>query len=441
MPTIEEILELVKENDVEFIRLWFTDLNGTLKSFAITQDELEHALEDGMGFDGSSITGFQDIEESDMIAMPDRNTFSILPWRPQEKAVARMICDIYTPEGNPYEGDPRYILRRALKKMEKLGFNHFYVGPELEYFYFKSAEKPEPIDSGGYFDLTPLDMASNLRRDTVLALKKLGINVEYSHHEVAPSQHEIDMRYDDALKMADNMVTYKLAVKEIASTYGVYATFMPKPLFAENGSGMHTHQSLFKGETNAFFDANDEYNLSNNAKAYIGGVLRHSKEIVSILAPTVNSFKRLVPGYEAPVYIAWSQRNRSALIRVPIYHPGKEYATRVEVRCPDPSGNPYLQLAVMLMAGLKGIEEGYHMPEPMELNLYDLTDVERKKMGVESLPESLENAVKYTEKSDLVKETLGPHSFERFIALKNKECEEYRLQVTEYEMKKYYPVL
>ena len=441
MPTKEEIFEQVMEDDVQFIRLWFTDLNGILKSFAITQDELETALKQGMGFDGSSITGFQDIEESDMIAMPDTNTFAILPWRPQENAVARMICDVQQPGGQPYEGDPRYVLRRALEKMEKMGFNHFYVGPELEYFYFKSSEKPEPIDAGGYFDLTPLDMASNLRRDTVIALKQLGINVEYSHHEVAPSQHEIDMRYDDALKMADNMVTYRLAVKEIASKYGVYATFMPKPLFGENGSGMHTHQSLFKGEDNAFFDPEDQYHLSDDAKGYIGGVLRHSPEIVSILAPWVNSYKRLVPGYEAPVYISWSRKNRSALIRVPGYQPGREYATRVEVRCPDAAGNPYLQLAVMLTAGLKGIEEGYEMPDPMELNLYDLTEEERLKRGVNSLPASLDEAIKQTEKSELVKETLGSHSFERFIALKKKECDEYRLQVTEYEIKKYYPIL
>jgi glutamine synthetase len=441
LPTKEEIFEQVLENDVQFIRLWFTDINGILKSFAITQDELETALKQGMGFDGSSITGFQDIEESDMIAMPDTNTFAILPWRPQENAVARMICDVQQPGGQPYEGDPRYVLRRALDKMEKMGFNHFYVGPELEYFYFKSSEKPEPIDAGGYFDLTPLDMASNLRRDTVIALKQLGINVEYSHHEVAPSQHEIDMRYDDALKMADNMVTYRLAVKEIASKYGVYATFMPKPLFGENGSGMHTHQSLFKGEDNAFFDPEDQYHLSDDAKGYIGGVLRHSPEIVSILAPWVNSYKRLVPGYEAPVYISWSRKNRSALIRVPGYQPGREYATRVEVRCPDAAGNPYLQLAVMLNAGLKGIEEGYEMPEPMELNLYDLNEEERLKRGVNSLPASLDEAIKQTEKSELVKETLGSHSFERFIALKKKECDEYRLQVTEYEIKKYYPIL
>ncbi len=441
MTTKEEILKAVKDNDVEFIRIWFTDINGILKSFAITKDELEGALTQGMGFDGSSITGFQDIEESDMIAMPDPNTFAILPWRPQEKAVARMIADVQQPGGKPYEGDPRYVLKRALEKMKKLGFDHFYAGPELEYFYFKSSEKPEIIDEGGYFDLTPLDMASNLRRETVLALKQLGINVEYSHHEVAPSQHEIDMRYDDGLKMADNVVTYRLTVKEIASKNGVFASFMPKPLFGQNGSGMHCHQSLFKGKSNAFFDAKDKYNLSEVGKSYIAGILKHAPEIISILAPWVNSYKRLVPGFEAPVYIAWSRRNRSALIRVPMYLPGKEAATRMELRCPDPSGNPYLQFAAMLTAGLKGIEEGYKLPEPMELNLYHLTDDERKERGIKSLPASLGEAIAIAERSDLVKEILGPHCFERFIEIKKKEWDEFRIQVTEYEIKRYFPIL
>ncbi len=441
MPSKEEIMEYVVENNIEFIKFWFTDLNGLLKGFSITQDELENALNRGMGFDGSSITGFQDVEESDMIAKPDLDTFAVLPWRPKEHPVARIICDIHQPKGNPYEGDPRYILKRALKKMEKMGYDHFYVGPELEYFYFKSSEKPEPLDKGGYFDLNPLDVASNLRRDTVLSLKKLGMKVEYSHHEAASSQHEIDIRYDDALKMADNMVTYKITVKEIASQYGVYATFMPKPLPGEYGSGMHTHQSLFKGEKNAFFDHDDQYHLSSDAQAYMGGILKYSSEIAPILAPWINSYKRLTPGYEAPVYIAWSNSNRSALIRVPTYQPGRETSTRVEVRCPDPSGNPYLQLAVMLMAGIKGIKESCELPEPMELNLYDLTEKERHEKGIEALPGSLEEAIKYAENSSLVKETLGSHSFERFMSLKKMECEEYRLQVTDWEIKKYYPIL
>lgn len=437
----EKIIKIADENDVSFIRLWFTDINGMLKSFAITRDELENALENGMGFDGSSITGFQDIEESDMVAIPDPDTFRLLPWRPKENAVARMICDIVIPGGMPYEGDPRYILRRALKKMNDMGFDHFYAGPELEFFYFKSSEKPEIIDLGGYFDLTPLDLAANMRRDTILALKKMGINIEYSHHEVAPSQHEIDMRYDDALVMADSMVTYRLAVKEIASKYNFYASFMPKPIFGENGSGMHTHQSLFKGKKNAFFDPSDKYNLSETGKSYIAGILKYAPEMVSILAPWVNSYKRLVPGYEAPVYIAWSRRNRSALVRVPVYQPGKENATRMELRCPDPSGNPYLQLAVMLTAGLKGIEDELSLAEPMELNLYDLDDKERAEKGIISLPENLGAAIKLTEKSELMKEALGEHCFDRFISLKKKEWDEYRIQVTDYEIKKYYSIL
>ena len=441
MPSKEEILKLVKDNDVEFIRLWFTDLNGILKSFTIGKEELEGALTDGMGFDGSSITGFQDIEESDMIAMPDPNTFAILPWRPEEKAVARMICDVLQPGGKPYEGDPRYILRRALNKMKKMGFDHFYVGPELEYFYFKDSKGTEILDEGGYFDLTPLDMASNLRRDTIFAMKKLGIRIEYSHHEVAPSQHEIDMRYDDGLKMADQMVTYRLTVKEIASANGVYATFMPKPIFGQNGSGMHCHQSLFKGKTNTFYDGKDKYHLSKVAKSYIAGILKHAPEMISVLAPHVNSYKRLVPGYEAPVYIAWSSRNRSALVRVPMYQPGKEVATRMELRCPDPSGNPYLQLAVMLTAGLKGIEEEYKLADPMELNLYHLTDEERAERGIKSLPADLGQAISIAEKSELLREALGDHSFERFIDLKKKEWDEFRIQVTEYEIKKYLPIL
>jgi glutamine synthetase len=441
MKTKEDILKLAHDNDVEFTRLWFTDINGMLKSFAITSDELENALTDGMGFDGSSITGFQDIEESDMVAIPDTSTFALLPWRPKEKAVARMICDIVKPDRQPYEGDPRYVLRRALKKMTDMGFDHFYTGPELEFFYFKTAEKPEIIDLGGYFDLTPLDMAADLRRDTIIALKELGVRIEYSHHEVAPSQHEIDMRFDDALKMADNMITYRLTVKEIASKHGLYASFMPKPLFGENGSGMHTHQSLFKGSKNMFFDANDEYSLSAVGKSYIAGILKYAPAMASILAPWVNSYKRLVPGYEAPVYIAWSRRNRSALIRVPMYQPGKENATRMELRCPDPSGNPYLQLAVMLNAGLKGIEDKLVLEEPMELNLYDLNDKERAEKGIISLPYDLGEAIKQTEKSELMKEALGDHCFDRFIALKKKEWDEYRIQVTDWELKKYYPIL
>lgn len=439
--TKSDVLKLAKENDVKFIRLWFTDIFGQVKSFAITDGQLEGALENGMGFDGSSVTGYQAIEESDMIAMPDANTFSILPWRPQEKAVGRMICDILQPGGKFYEGDPRYVLKRALERAKKMGFDHYYVGPELEYFYFKSDEATQVLDKGGYFDLTSLDVASDLRRDTILALEQMGVKIEYSHHEVGPSQHEIDMQYDDALKMADSVITYKIVVKEIARKYGVYATFMPKPLFGENGSGMHTHQSLFKADTNAFFNPNDKYHLSDIAKGYTAGLLTHSKEICSIFAQWVNSYKRLVPGYEAPVYIAWSQRNRSALIRVPYYHPGKEKATRIEFRSPDPACNPYLTFAAMLQAGLDGIEKNYKLTDPIDKNLYELSEEERKSMGVESLPDSLGQAIAIAEKSKLVEKVLGPHIFPRYIELKKKEWEEYRIQVTEYELKKFLPIL
>ena len=439
--TKEDVLRIVKENDVKFIRLWFTDIFGQVKSFAITDSQLEDALENGIGFDGSSITGYQDIEESDMIAMPDPTTFTLLPWRPKEKAVGRMICDILHPGGQPYEGDPRYVLKKALERAKKMGFDHFYVGPELEYFYLKSEKEPEILDKGSYFDLTTLDVASNLRRDTILALEEMGIKVEYSHHEVGYSQHEIDMRYDDALKMADNVITYRIVVKEIAQQNGVYATFMPKPIFGINGSGMHTHQSLFRGDTNAFFSPDDKYHLSDVAKHYIAGLLKHAKEICVIFAQWVNSYKRLIPGYEAPVYIAWSQRNRSALIRVPFYHPGKEKATRIEFRSPDPACNPYLTFAAMLHAGLEGIEKKYELPDPIDKNLYELSEKERKEMGIESLPDSLGHAIAIAEDSELVKRILGPHIFPRYIELKKMEWEEYRIQVTEYENKKYLPIL
>ncbi len=440
--TKEEILKVVKEQDVKFIRLWFTDILGQVKSFSITDSELENALENGMGFDGSSITGYQSIEESDMVAVPDPATFQILPWRPQEKKVARMICDILTPERKPYEGDPRYVLKRALERMKKMGFGHYYLGPELEYFYFKNdTSSTDILDKGGYFDLTTLDVASDLRRDTILALESMGIPIEYSHHEVGPSQHEIDMRYTDALDMADHVITYRIVVKEIAQKYGVYATFMPKPLFGENGSGMHTHQSLFKGDKNAFFSKEDKYHLSDAAKKFIAGQLRHAREMSAIFAQWINSYKRLVPGYEAPVYIAWSKRNRSALIRVPVYHPGKEKATRAELRCPDPACNPYLTFAVMLQAGLEGIEKEYKLPEPMEKNLYHLSSEERKELGIESLPDSLGEAILIAERSELVKKALGDHVFTRFVTLKKNEWEDYRIQLTKYELDKLLPIL
>ncbi len=432
---------MAKENDVRFIRLWFTDVLGFLKGFAITVDELEGALEEGMGFDGSSIQGYARIDESDMIAKPDPKTFQILPWRPKENAVGRMFADIYEPDGTPYKGDPRWVLKRNLKKAEDLGYT-FYVGPELEYFYFKSSEgKPAILDEGGYFDLTPLDVATELRRETILTLEAMGVHVEYSHHEVAPSQHEIDLRYAEALTMADHAMTYRLVVKQIAMKHGVYATFMPKPLFKQNGSGMHTHQSLFKGNKNTFFDPKDEFHLSKIAKSYIAGILKHSKEITSITSQWVNSYKRLVPGYEAPVYISWARRNRSALVRVPMYKPGKEKATRIEFRSPDPACNPYLAFAVMLAAGLKGIEKGYELPPPVEEDIFEMSEASRKKHGIESLPGSLSEAIQLTEKSALVRETLGDHIFEKFIENKKIEWDQYRTHVSQFELEKYLPIL
>jgi glutamine synthetase len=441
MVSKQDVLQQASDNNVKFIRLWFTDILGTLKSFAITIDELEDALDGGMGFDGSSITGYQDIEESDMIAMPDPSTFKVIPWSPQEAPTARMICDVRTPDGDPYVGDPRHVLRRALERASEMGFDNFFCGPELEYFYFRDSAGTEPLDYGGYFDLTTLDAATSLRRETVMALQDLGIDVEYSHHEVGISQHEIDLRFDDALTMADKVQTYKTVVKEIATKHGVYATFMPKPIRDQNGSGMHTHQSLFSGENNAFFDANDQYYLSDTAKQFIAGQLRHAREISIIFAQFVNSYKRLVPGYEAPVYIAWSRRNRSALVRVPLYHPGQEKATRAELRCPDPAANIYLCFAALLHAGLEGIERGYELPEPMERNLYHLSHEEREKLGIQSLPADLGEAILEAENSELLYKALGEHVFTRLLELKRAEFEDYRVQVTPYEIQKYLPVL
>ena len=437
---VEYVLKMAKEHDIKFINLWFTDILGFLKSFSITIEELEHAMEDGMGFDGSSIEGYARIDESDMIALPDPDTFQLLPWRPKEQSVGRMFCDIYKPEGTPFEGDPRYILKQNLKRAADLGYT-FYVGPELEYFYFKDNKGTEILDSGGYFDLVPLDMAVDLRRQTVLALEEMGIGVEYSHHEVAPSQHEIDMRYTDALTMADNVMTYRLVVKQVAMENGVYATFMPKPIFGENGSGMHVHQSLFKGERNAFFDKNDSFHLSKIARSYIAGLLKHAPEITSVTSQWVNSYKRLVPGYEAPVYLSWARRNRADLVRVPEYKPGRETATRAEYRSPDPACNPYLVFSVMLAAGLDGIEKGLEPPAPVEENVYEMTEEQRRRRGIKTLPGSLDEAVALTEKSALVKKALGDHVFNAFIKNKKVECNQYRIQVTEYEIKKYLPIL
>jgi glutamine synthetase len=435
------ILKQVKDHNIKFIRLWFTDVLGFLKGFAITPSELEGALEDGMGFDGSSIEGFARIEESDMIARPDPETFAIIPWRSGDNcSVARMFCDIYEPSGKPFEGDPRFVLKRNLAKAKEKGYT-YYVGPELEYFYFSNAQEPKPLDQGGYFDLVPLDVAQDLRRDTIMVMQSLGIQVEYSHHEVAASQHEIDLRYKDALTMADNVMTYRLVVKEIARQHGVYATFMPKPIFGINGSGMHVHQSLFKGEKNAFFDKSEKYHLSSVGKFFTAGLLRHAPEITSITSQWVNSYKRLIPGYEAPVYICWAQMNRSALIRVPMYKPGKEKATRIEYRSPDPACNPYLAFSAMLSAGLEGVKKNYKLAGPANDNIYHMTEAEREKSGIYSLPEDLYEAIRITEKSNLVKECLGEKVFEYFIRNKKMEWDEYKAQVTQYEVNKYLPIL
>ena len=433
----KNVLKQIHDSGIDDVLLWFTDLEGHLKSFSITTSEVEGALDDGMGFDGSSVTGFNAIEESDMVAIPDPSTFRVMP----DGVTGRLICDVVTPDGAPFGGDPRHVLRLALERMKSMGFDTFNVGPEAEYFLFKDEKGTETLDEGGYFAQTTMDAATSVRRDTIRALEQMGIPVEYHHHEVGPSQHEIDIRFTDALDMADYMLTYRLIVKEVAKQHGYHATFMPKPLFGENGSGMHTHQSLFAGGRNSFFDGSDKWNLSADGKAFIAGQLRHAREITAVFAQWVNSYKRLVPGYEAPVYVAWSQRNRSALIRIPLYKPGSENATRAELRCPDPACNPYLTFACLLHAGLEGIEQGYELPDPMETNLYHLTPEQRREQGIVSLPETLGEAVDELSRSELARKALGPHIFDRYIEIKRKEWDEYRVQLTDWEMKKYLAVL
>ncbi|MFH1351771.1 MAG: glutamine synthetase family protein [Pseudomonadota bacterium] len=438
--TIEDVQRVVKEKEISFIQFWFTDVLGVLKSFAVTPSELDEGLTEGMGFDGSSIEGFARIQESDMIAKPDPATLQLVPWRSRESPVARMFCDILNPDGTPYEGDPRYIFKRLLKKVGEKGYI-FYVGPELEYFYFKDNQATDILDTGGYFDTRPLDVGSNLRRDTIFALQSMGIQVEYSHHEVAPSQHEIDLRYDEGLRMADKTMTYRIVVKEIARQHGVYATFMPKPLFGQNGSGMHVHQSLFKGDRNAFYDPKDRYNLSDVAKYYIAGLMHHAPFITAITNQWVNSYKRLVPGYEAPVYVSWARRNRSTMIRVPMYKPGKEKATRIEFRSPDPSCNPYLAFALMLGAGMDGIEKRTELPDPIEEDIFEMNPAERRAHGITDLPGNLYAAILETEKSKLVRDVLGDHIFSKFIENKKIEWDNYRTHVSRYEIEKYLPIL
>ena len=438
--TNKSIIKIVKENSIKFIRLWFSDITGQMKGFDITKEELEHALEEGMGFDGSSIKGFARIDESDMIAMPDKATFKILPYQPKEKGVAGMLCDILNPDGTPYLGDSRYILKKTLEKAKLKGYD-FNVGPELEFFIFKDEKTTQVLDEGGYFDITTLDAGNEVRREIILTLEEMGIQVEYSHHEVASSQHEIDLRYTESLAMADIVMLYRMVVKEVAQKNGFYATFMPKPIFGQNGSGMHTHQSLFRGNANVFFDANDKYHLSQETKFYIAGLLKYSREITLVCNQWVNSYKRLVPGYEAPAYVCWATRNRSSLVRVPMYKPGKENATRIEFRSPDPACNPYLAFSCMLAAGLKGMEEKYPLVEPLEKDVYGLNLEEARELGIECLPGSLIEAIEISENSQFLKDVLGEHIFKNLILSKKIEWAEYRKRVHAYEIDTYLPVL
>ena len=436
----EFVLRTAKENDVRFIRLWFSDILGNLKGFAIAVDELEDALERGVAFDGSAIEGFARIHESDMIARPDPTTFRILPWRPRQNSVARMFCDIYNPTGELFEGDPRYVLKRNVERASEMGFT-YYVGPELEYFYLAGSDNPQPIDQGGYFDQLSTEYASDLRRETVLTLGEMGIPVKYSHHEAAPSQQEIDLQYTDAITMADNVMTSKLVIKEVASKRNVYATFMPKPVYGINGSGMHVHQSLFRGGHNSFYDPKDSYNLSQLGKLYTAGLMRHAREITLVTNQWVNSYARLVPSYEAPIYVSWARINRSDLIRVPAYKPGREDSVRVEYRAPDPACNPYLAFSVMLAAGLMGIEKEYQVPPPVEENVFEMQDEERQSRGIGAMPTSLLEAIMLAENSDLLRSSLGDHVFRVLIQNKKIEWDRYRSQVTDYEIKRYLPIL
>jgi glutamine synthetase len=436
------ILQICKKKDVRLITLQFVDILGTPKSVTIPTEHLEEALINGVGFDGSSIEGFVRIYESDMIAMPDPSTFHILPWRPTERKEARIICDIQRPGGEPFEGDPRYILKKVLKEAGDLGFI-YNTGPELEFFLFKTENglrvKKETHDIGGYFDYSPLDMASDIRREAIFNLQEMGVDVEMCHHEVAPGQHEIDIKFSEALRAADNVITYKNAIKATALAHGLYATFMPKPIFGQNGSGMHVHQSLFHKESgkNTFFDPKDEYNLSEVAYHFIGGQLKHSRSMSVILAPTVNSYKRLVVGYEAPVYVCWGRRNRSALLRVPTYFPEMENATRAELRCPDPSCNPYLAFAVMLKAALDGIKNKIKPADPVEEDVYEFDDGKLAKFYIKTLPASLDEAIREFEKSQLMKDTLGEFTYNVYLNAKKKEWDEYRLHVTQWELNRY----
>ncbi|SOC38288.1 type I glutamate--ammonia ligase [Ureibacillus acetophenoni] len=436
--TKEDIKQIVKDENVRYIRLQFTDILGTIKNVEIPVSQLDKALDNKMMFDGSSIEGFVRIEESDMYLHPDLDTFVIFPWTHEKGRVARLICDIANTDGQPFAGDPRSNLKRILKKMEELGFTSFNLGPEPEFFLFKLDEKGEPTlevnDHGGYFDLAPTDLGENCRRDIVLELEEMGFEIEASHHEVAPGQHEIDFKYADAITACDNIQTFKLVVKTIARKHGLHATFMPKPLFGEAGSGMHFNVSLFRGSENAFFDPNTEIGLSDTAMQFMAGVLNHVQGFTAITNPTVNSYKRLVPGYEAPCYVAWSAQNRSPLIRVPS---ARGASTRIEVRSVDPSANPYLAMAVILEAGLEGIRQGLVPPAPVNRNIYVMTEAERKANGIDNLPPSLDDALRLLEQDEVVKEALGGHIYENFMEAKEIEFEMFRSHVHPWEREQY----
>jgi glutamine synthetase len=439
----EYVLRTVEERGVRMVRLWFTDVLGQLKSFAISPAELENAFEEGMAFDGSSIDGFSRVQESDVLAKPDPNSFELLPWADHLGTSARMFCDIVNLDGTPFSGDPRQVLRRNLDRTLERGFS-FYAAPEMEFFYFANSDPsmpPQPLDQASYFDLTTADVATDLRQRTIHTLEAMGIPVEYSHHEDAPSQHEIDLRYTDALTMADNVMTFRLVVKEVALEKGVHATFMPKPLTGVQGSGMHTHFSLFEGDTNAFYDAGDELNLSTVARGFIAGLLWHAKEITAVTNQWVNSYKRLVVGYEAPIYEAWARNNSSVIVNIPPIKRGKAENARIEFRAPDAACNPYLAFSVILAAGMRGVEKGYDLPAETAENLYRLTPEERMADGIGILPQSLSDALKAMENSELVAEALGEHVFEWFIRNKRAEWLDYKTQVSQFELDRYLPRL
>lgn len=436
--TKSDIIERVKQEDVKFIRLQFTDILGVIKNVEVPVSQLQKALDDKMMFDGSSIDGFVRIEESDMYLKPDLSTFMVFPWTESDGKVARIICDIIKPDGTPFEGDPRSNLKRTIEEMKKMGFTNFNLGPEPEFFLFKLDEKGQPTmelnDDGGYFDFAPTDLGENCRRDIVIELEKMGFEIEASHHEVAPGQHEIDFKYADAVEACDNIQTFKLVVKTIARKHGLHATFMPKPIFGINGSGMHCNVSLFNGEENAFWDEKAELQLSETARKFLAGIINNVKGFTAVTNPTINSYKRLVPGYEAPCYIAWSPKNRSPLIRIP---ESRGLSTRIELRSVDPSANPYLAMSVILAAGLDGIKKGLTPPLPTEKNIYKLNEAERKQEGIESLPGSLKEALEELHKNEVVKEALGGHIYEKFVAMKTKEYDGYRTTVTEWELNNY----